>query len=58
MSLDWVIIVNIFKNCFHLRDVNTSSFFTFLLNDCDLEPIAYEFFTQAFVLYEEEIAVS
>ena len=27
-------------------------------NDCDLEHIAYEFFTQAFVLYEEEIAVS
>nr|KAJ0187895.1 hypothetical protein LSAT_V11C900473600 [Lactuca sativa] len=26
-------------------------------NDCDLEPVAYEFFTQAFVLYEEEIAV-
>ncbi|XP_060673418.1 vacuolar protein sorting-associated protein 35B isoform X1 [Ziziphus jujuba] len=25
---------------------------------CDLEPIAYEFFTQAFVLYEEEIADS
>lgn len=27
-------------------------------NDCDLEPLAYEFFTQVFVLYEEEIAVS
>uniref|UniRef100_A0A2C9TZF2 Vacuolar protein sorting-associated protein 35 n=1 Tax=Manihot esculenta TaxID=3983 RepID=A0A2C9TZF2_MANES len=27
-------------------------------NDCDLEPVAYEFFTQAFVLYEEEIADS
>lgn len=27
-------------------------------NDCDLEPIAYEFFTQAFILYEEEIADS
>ncbi|KAH7286517.1 hypothetical protein KP509_32G010800 [Ceratopteris richardii] len=27
-------------------------------NNCDLEPIAYEFFTQAFVLYEEEIADS
>lgn len=26
-------------------------------NDCDLEPVAYEFFTQAFVIYEEEIAV-
>lgn len=26
-------------------------------NDCDLEPMAYEFFTQAFVLYEEEVAV-
>lgn len=26
-------------------------------NDCGLEPVAYEFFTQAFVLYEEEIAV-
>jgi vacuolar protein sorting-associated protein 35 len=26
-------------------------------NDCDLEPVAYEFFTQAFILYEEEIAV-
>ncbi|KAJ6938334.1 vacuolar protein sorting-associated protein 35B-like isoform X1 [Populus alba x Populus x berolinensis] len=23
-------------------------------NDCDLEPVAYEFFTQAFILYEEE----
>lgn len=27
-------------------------------SDCDLEPIAYEFFTQAFILYEEEIADS
>lgn len=27
-------------------------------NDCDLEPVTYEFFTQAFVLYEEEIADS
>ncbi|CAM8972218.1 unnamed protein product [Rhodiola kirilowii] len=27
-------------------------------NDCDLEPIAYDFFTQAFVLYEEEVADS
>ncbi|XP_024039742.1 vacuolar protein sorting-associated protein 35B isoform X2 [Citrus clementina] len=27
-------------------------------NDCDLEPVAYEFFTQAFMLYEEEIADS
>ncbi|CAN1824601.1 Vacuolar protein sorting-associated protein 35B [Linum perenne] len=27
-------------------------------NDCDLEPVAYEFFTQAYVLYEEEIADS
>lgn len=26
-------------------------------NDCDLEPVAYDFFTQAFVLYEEEVAV-
>ncbi|KAK9740029.1 hypothetical protein RND81_03G005700 [Saponaria officinalis] len=26
--------------------------------DCDLEPLAYEFFTQAFILYEEEIADS
>ncbi|KAK9129430.1 hypothetical protein Sjap_009917 [Stephania japonica] len=27
-------------------------------NDCDLELVAYEFFTQAFILYEEEIADS
>ncbi|XWS20931.1 hypothetical protein CRYUN_Cryun30bG0011700 [Craigia yunnanensis] len=27
-------------------------------NDCDLEHVAYEFFTQVFVLYEEEIADS
>lgn len=27
-------------------------------NDCDLEPVAYEFFTQAFILYEEEVADS
>ncbi|XP_022772633.1 vacuolar protein sorting-associated protein 35B-like isoform X2 [Durio zibethinus] len=27
-------------------------------NDCDVEHVAYEFFTQAFVLYEEEIADS
>ncbi|KAL0683542.1 hypothetical protein Bca4012_050390 [Brassica carinata] len=27
-------------------------------SDCDLEPAAYEFFTQAFILYEEEIADS
>lgn len=26
-------------------------------NGCDIEHVAYEFFTQAFVLYEEEIAV-
>ncbi|XP_059623448.1 vacuolar protein sorting-associated protein 35A-like [Cornus florida] len=24
-------------------------------NECDLEPVAYEFFTQAYILYEEEI---
>ncbi|OAY70555.1 Vacuolar protein sorting-associated protein 35B [Ananas comosus] len=27
-------------------------------NDCDVEPVAYEFFTQAFVLYEEEVTDS
>ncbi|KAJ4823695.1 Vacuolar protein sorting-associated protein 35B [Turnera subulata] len=27
-------------------------------NDCDLEPVAYDFFTQAFVLYEEEVVYS
>ncbi|GMI76809.1 VPS35 homolog B [Hibiscus trionum] len=27
-------------------------------NDCDLEPVAYVFFTQAFILYEEEISDS
>lgn len=27
-------------------------------NKCDEEPIAYEFFTQAYILYEEEISVS
>ncbi|KAF7828980.1 vacuolar protein sorting-associated protein 35A-like [Senna tora] len=27
-------------------------------NDCDLEPVAYEFFTQACILYEEEISDS
>ncbi|KAF8082359.1 hypothetical protein N665_0830s0006 [Sinapis alba] len=27
-------------------------------SDCDLEPVSYEFFTQAFILYEEEIADS
>lgn len=27
-------------------------------NDCDLEPVAYDFFTKAFVLYEEEIVDS
>ncbi|VFQ74297.1 unnamed protein product [Cuscuta campestris] len=26
--------------------------------DCDLEPVAYEFFTQAYILYEEEISDS
>lgn len=37
------------------------SFLPFILkaaNDCDLEPVAYEFFTQAYILYEEEISVS
>lgn len=27
-------------------------------NDCDLEPVSYEFFTQAFIIYEEEVADS
>lgn len=27
-------------------------------NDSDLEPVAYECFTQAFLLYEEEVAVT
>jgi vacuolar protein sorting-associated protein 35 len=27
-------------------------------NDCDLEPVSYEFFTQAYILYEEEISDS
>lgn len=26
--------------------------------NCGLEPVTYEFFTQAFLLYEEEISVS
>lgn len=26
-------------------------------SDCEIEPLAYELFTQAFVLYEEEVAV-
>ena len=26
-------------------------------DDSDLEPVAYEFFTQAYLLYEEEISV-
>ncbi|CAI9785655.1 unnamed protein product [Fraxinus pennsylvanica] len=29
-----------------------------ITNDCDLEPVAYEFFTQASVQYEEEVADS
>jgi hypothetical protein len=37
-------------------------YFWFLIeqaaNDCDLEPVAYEFFTQAYILYEEEVSVS
>lgn len=27
-------------------------------NDCELETVAYEFFTKAYLLYEEEISVS
>lgn len=27
-------------------------------NDCELEAVAYEFFTKAYLLYEEEISVS
>ncbi|GAB4848449.1 Vacuolar protein sorting-associated protein 35A [Ancistrocladus abbreviatus] len=27
-------------------------------NDCDLEPVGYDFFTQAYILYEEEISDS
>ncbi|XP_022975819.1 vacuolar protein sorting-associated protein 35B-like isoform X3 [Cucurbita maxima] len=27
-------------------------------NDCDLEPVAYEFFTRAFIIYEEDISDS
>lgn len=26
-------------------------------SDCEIEPLAYELFTQAFVLYEEEVVV-
>lgn len=39
---------------------NFYSFSSFIqaANDCDLEPVAYEFFTQAFIIYEEEIAVN
>lgn len=37
--------------------ISLSSFDNQGANDCNLEPVAYEFFTQAFVLYEEEIAV-
>lgn len=33
-------------------------FLTSITNDCDLEPVAYEFFTQAYILYEEEISVN
>lgn len=37
--------------------ISETCFFPQAANDCELEPIAYEFFTQAFVLYEEEVAV-
>lgn len=33
------------------------SFVAQAANDSDLEPVAYEFFTQAYILYEEEISV-
>lgn len=43
-----------------LVDSNVQSFWSInnqAAGDCDLEAVAYEYFTQAFVLYEEEIAV-
>ena len=41
----------------------SSNFYSFssiiqAANDCDLEPVAYEFFTQAFIIYEEDISVN
>lgn len=39
-----------FLRCFYGFDYQAA-------NDCDLEPVAYEFFTQAYILYEEEISV-
>lgn len=65
-----LIIFSLIKKALHVMLNNSSweltvCFSTFLFsffdnqaaNDCDLEPVAYEFFTQAFVLYEEEVAV-
>lgn len=54
-----------YMSCFGLTRIFFLSLINFLwnfvfqaANDCDLEPVAYEFFTQAYILYEEEISVS
>uniref|UniRef100_A0A453M4A9 Vacuolar protein sorting-associated protein 35 n=1 Tax=Aegilops tauschii subsp. strangulata TaxID=200361 RepID=A0A453M4A9_AEGTS len=43
---------------FYTSSYCVTAFLIQAANDCDLEPVAYEFFTQAFILYEEEIADS
>lgn len=43
-------MLSIWHNCAWVVDSQAA-------DDCDLEPVAYEFFTQAYLLYEEEISV-
>ena len=46
----WNSVLHFYVSLFWFVDNQAAS-------DCNLEPAAYEFFTQAFVLYEEEVAV-
>ncbi|KAG6775677.1 hypothetical protein POTOM_019166 [Populus tomentosa] len=48
--------LRLYLQCAEVHELGTAVYLA--ANDCDLEPVAYEFFTQAYILYEEEVSDS
>jgi hypothetical protein len=58
LALSLVLCNSALKFLGNLQEIILVSTILQAAGDCGLEPVAYEFFTQAFVLYEEEVSVS
>ncbi|KAG6773830.1 hypothetical protein POTOM_021167 [Populus tomentosa] len=48
--------LRLYLQCAEVPELGTAVYLA--ANDSDLEPVAYEFFTQAYILYEEEVSDS